>query len=203
MFKNYHIETSHRTQSMGPCAGLLSVIREMRYHEASRQLIGILLSVAFVVIAQPVPWALYPATVLVLTGIGIRLWASGFIIKNRVLATNGPYAMVRHPLYLGNILIISAFAAASGLWWTLFIVAAFLSFYYPAAIEYEDRKLARIFQTAWSAYAETTPALLPALGRRHREIGGQWSMKTSLNGNLELFISAFLLGCFFFNFYRL
>ena len=194
---------SHRTKSLDPLSGSLSVIREMRYHEASRQLLGLLLAVLFVVIAQPIPWVLYVATVLVVTGVGIRLWASGFIIKNEELATNGPYALVRHPLYVGNILIIFAFAAASGLWWTLLIVIAFLSFYYPTAIEYEDRKLSMMFGDTWREFAKHTPALLPALSNRNRDIGGQWSFKKSLTNNLELIVTAFLLTCFFYNYVRL
>ena len=189
---------SHRTESLTPLTGLRNVVRELRYHEASRQTLGLLLSILFAVFAQPITWQLYPATVLVLAGIAVRLWASGFIVKNEVLATNGPYAFVRHPLYVGNILIILAFAAASGIWWTFLIVVAFLGFYYPTAIEYEDRKLSAKFESSWDVYAKQTPALLPGLHNRERDIGGdQWSMKKSLTTNLEPVIAAILLGFFF------
>lgn len=194
---------SHRTQSLTPLTGLRNVVRELRYHEASRQTLGLLLSILFAVIAQPIPWLLYVATVLVLAGIVVRLWASGFIIKNKVLATNGPYAFVRHPLYVGNILVLLAFAAASGFWWTLLIVVAFLFFYYPTAIEYEDRKLSTKFESSWHVYAKQTPALLPRLSNRERDIGGQWSMKKSLMTNKEPVIAAFLLSCFVYVYSKL
>ena len=91
----------------------------MRYHEASRQVLGLLLSVLFAAIAQPVPWALYLTTVIVVIGVVIRMWASGFIMKNKELATNGPYALVRHPLYVGKSVrvrsrLLSYFTAAPG-----------------------------------------------------------------------------------------
>lgn len=194
---------SHRTQSLPPLSRLFYVIREMRYHEASRQSIGLLLSVWFVVIARPTPWVLYSATVFVIVGVGIRLWASGFIIKNEALATNGPYALVRHPLYVGNILVIFAFAGATGFWWTFLVAIAFLSFYYPTAIEYEDRKLSTMFGDSWREYAKQTPALLPALRSRHRNTGGQWSFRKSLTNNLELVVTVFLLTCFSHNYIRL
>lgn len=194
---------SHRTQSLPPLSQPLYVIREMRYHEASRQLIGLMLSVLFVVVARPIPWILYSATVLVIVGVGIRLWASGFIIKNQELATNGPYALVRHPLYVGNILVIFAFAAASGFWWTFLITIAFLGFYYPAAIEYEDRKLSTIFGDSWREFAKLTPALVPAVRSQDRNARGQWSFRKSLSNNLELVITVFLLTCFFYNYVRL
>lgn len=49
--------------------------------------------------ADPKAELLYTATPLVLAGVGIRMWASGVIMKNRELATSGPYRYVRHPLF--------------------------------------------------------------------------------------------------------
>lgn len=194
---------SRRTEALPPLSGLPHIIREMRYHEAARQWIGFLLCVFFAVISRPIPWILYAATVVVVVGIGFRLWASGFIIKNKQLATNGPYALVRHPLYVGNILIVYAFVAASGVWWTFLVATAFFLFYYPPAIEYEDRKLAGIFGDPWQDFAKQTPALLPSLGSRNRNLSGHWSFKTSMMANFEPVIAVFLLACFFFIFSRL
>lgn len=168
----------------------------MRYHEASRQGLGLILAAAFAIVANPTPITLFPAAVLVIIGVGIRLWASGFIIKNAELATHGPYAFVRHPLYVGNILIVFAFAAASGFWWPFLVVFSFLGFYYPTAIEYEDRKLATLFGNNWFEYAKHTPALLPNFSRRDRKFSGSWSLKKSLAGNLELVVTIYLLACF-------
>jgi protein-S-isoprenylcysteine O-methyltransferase Ste14 len=187
---------SNRTKALPPLSGLPHVVRELRYHEASRQILGLVLTIYFAVIAQPVEWLFYAAAVIVVLGLAVRLWASGFIMKNKELATNGPYALVRHPLYVGNILILIAFSAASGLWWTALIVVAFLWFYYPTAIEYEDRKLHKIFEDAWQVFADQTPALLPNFGGRTRDISGQWSFKKSMMANLEPVIVVFLLGLF-------
>ncbi len=190
---------SHRTQSLPTRSGLPHAIREFRYHESSRQSIGLLLAVWFAVVAQPIPWLFYSVTPILLLGVGIRMWASGFIIKNRALATNGPYAFVRHPLYVGNILIIMAFGAASGLWWTILVAVLFIAFFYPTAIEYEDRKLCNIFGTAWREFAAQTPALVPNFRRPRSESGGgRWSLEKSLSSNLELLVSVFLLSCFFY-----
>jgi len=194
---------SHRTKPLPPLSGLPHVIREMRYHEASRQWIGFLLCIYFAVISRPIPWALYVTSVIVVLGVCFRLWASGFIIKNKQLATNGPYALVRHPLYSGNILIVYAFAGASGIWWTFLVATAFFLFYYPTAIEYEDRKLSSIFGDAWKDFARNTPALLPSFGSRERNLAGHWSFKTSLMANFEPVIVVILFGSFFFIYSRL
>jgi len=194
---------SNRTKALPPLSGAAHVIREMRYHEASRQIIGLLLTVYFAVIAQPIDWLYYSAAVIVVLGIVVRLWASGFIMKNKELATNGPYALVRHPLYVGNILILIAFSAASGLWWTVLIVLAFLWFYYPTAIEYEDRKLHKIFGDAWQVFADRTPALLPGLSLRDRDVGGEWSFRKSMLANFEPLIVVFLLGFYLYIYTRI
>jgi hypothetical protein len=194
---------SHRTQPLPPLSGLPHVIREMRYHEASRQSIGMLLCIFFAVIARPIPSALYLATAFVLLGIFVRMWASGFIIKNKQLATNGPYSLVRHPLYTGNILIVYAFAGASGLWWTFVVATVFFVFYYPPAIEYEDRKLFAIFGEEWQDFAQQTPALAPSMSGRSRNLRGHWSFRTSMMVNFEPVIAVFLLAFFFFIYSRL
>ena len=194
---------SHRTQPLPPLTGLRHVIRELRYHEASRQWLGFLLCVFFVVVAQPIPWAVYLTTPFVVLGVCVRMWASGFIMKNKQLATNGPYALVRHPLYVGNILIVYAFAGASGVWWTFVIATVFFVFYYLPAIEYEDRKLSKIFGDAWQDFARQTPALLPSLGGRDRDLSGSWSFRTSLMANFEPVIAVLLLACFFYIYSRL
>ena len=192
-----------RTESLPPLTGLPRMIREMRYHEASRQVLGILLCVLYAVVAQPIPWVLYVTSAIVVVGVAVRLWASGFILKNEQLATNGPYALVRHPLYSGNILIVYAFSAASGVWWTFVATTAFLLFYYPTAIEYEDRKLFKIFGEDWQAFAKNTPALLPGFGGRDRSLAGHWSFRTSMSRNLEPIIAVFLLACFAYMYTRL
>ncbi len=194
---------SHRTEPLPPLTGLRHVIREMRYHEASRQWLGFILCIIFVVVAKPVAWALYVSTPIVVLGVCVRLWASGFIMKNKELATNGPYALVRHPLYTGNILIVYAFAGASGLWWTFIVATVFFVFYYPPAIEYEDRKLSKIFGDAWQDFGNNTPALMPSLGGRDRDVSGDWSLKTSMMANYEPVIAILLLAAFFFIYSRL
>ena len=149
-------------------------------------------------VAEPVAWAVYVSTPIVVLGVCVRLWASGFIMKNKELATNGPYALVRHPLYTGNILIVYAFAGASGLWWTFIVATLFFVFYYPPAIEYEDRKLSKIFGDTWQDFGNNTPALMPSLSGRDRDLSGNWSLKTSMVANYEPVIAVLLLAAFFY-----
>jgi Phospholipid methyltransferase len=102
---------------------------------------------------------------------------------------------VRHPLYTGNILLVVGFAIAGSRWWGVPLAIAFFWFYYPTAIEYEDRKLRRIFGTVWEDWAQRTPALVPRLGARGSDAARGWSLATSMQRNGELVLVAFSLVC--------
>src|SRR5688572_11867311 len=75
-----------------------------------RQLLGWVFVFAVSLLGSPsVPALFWTGVVVAALGMAMRLAASGFVRKNQVLATNGPYAHVRHPLYTGNLLICIGF----------------------------------------------------------------------------------------------
>jgi protein-S-isoprenylcysteine O-methyltransferase Ste14 len=186
---------SHRTQDLEELNGLARVIREMRYNEVARQGLAIVLILVFALTnhAQAV-WAAVGMAAALL-GMLVRLYASGFIVKNKQLARTGPYALVRHPLYTGNILLVMGFAIANTSLWAIPLALLFFWFYYPPAIEYEDRKLHGIFGEAWQQWARDTPALMPKFSNVSGLMTGGWSLATSLRKNGELIIVVFVLVC--------
>ncbi len=179
---------SHRTADLPPLTGLAHVIRELRYHEAARQLLAVVLVVLYAVTAAPLPALAAVGLVVALAGAVVRLYASGFIVKNQELATDGPYRFVRHPLYTGNILLVVGFALAGSRWWGIPLALFFFWFYYPTAIEYEDRKLHRLFGAAWEQWSARTPALMPRFGSVPPAGAGdrRWSLAVSTRRNGEL-----------------
>lgn len=187
---------SHRTDDLPPLTGIAHTIRELRYHEVARQLLAVVLIVLYTLLAEPVPALAFLGLGLALAGALVRLYASGFIVKNQELATDGPYRFMRHPLYTGNILLVVGFALASARWWALPLAGVFFWFYYPTAIEYEDRKLHRIFGTAWENWAASTPALVPRLDAAAAGPSDRrWSLATSLQRNGELVLVTFMAVC--------
>jgi protein-S-isoprenylcysteine O-methyltransferase Ste14 len=186
---------SHRTRELPPLTGLAHVVRELRYHEAARQVLAVVLIVLYTITAEPIPGLAAVGLPVALLGAFVRLYASGFIMKNEELATSGPYRFVRHPLYTGNILLVVGFAVAGSRWWGLPLAALFFWFYYPPAIEYEDRKLRRIFGASWEQWAARTPALVPRLGGRAPAEPVEWSLATSARRNGEPFLVAFEVLC--------
>jgi protein-S-isoprenylcysteine O-methyltransferase Ste14 len=187
---------SHRTADLPPLTGIAHVIRELRYHEAARQALAVVLIVLYTVTAAPVPVLVAIGLPVGLVGALWRLYASGFIVKNQELATGGAYRFVRHPLYTGNILLVVGFALAGSRWWGIPLALFFFWFYYPTAIEYEDRKLHRIFGAAWEQWSARTPALMPRFGGAPAAGagGGRWSLAVS-NTHGELVFVALALIC--------
>lgn len=100
--------------------------------------------------------------VLVIAGLVLRGWASGHLQKNERLATTGPYAYTRNPLYLGSLILAVGFAVAAKSWWIALILAVmFLAIYLPV-IRAEEDYLAQRFPE-FSEYAREVPRLLPDL----------------------------------------
>ena len=186
---------SHRTEDLKPLSGIAHIVRELRYSEAARQGLAVVLILVYALTSRAGTLAAAVGMSLALVGMLVRLYASGYIMKNKELASSGPYALVRHPLYTGNILLVIGFAIANSSLWALPLAVVFFWFYYPTAIEYEDRKLHAIFGEAWQAWAARTPALVPRLGNAGAMGGGQWSLAKSLRKNGEILITVFVLFC--------
>jgi hypothetical protein len=182
-----------RTADLPPLTGLPGLVRELRYSEVARQGIGLALMPFLAFFATPRAVPFMAGAALVVLGACVRLYASGFIVKNRQLATVGPYSLVRHPLYTGNGLILIGFVVAAGLWWAVPLAIAFWWLFYPVTIAYEDSKLERLFGDAWRAWSVTVPAVVPR--RFWPKAGGSWSFMTSLRQNLEPVIFVFTLAC--------
>src|ERR687892_1272956 len=94
--------------------------------------LGFLCAAAFLFFAKPTPGALATGAFVSVLGLAIRAWAAGHIRKNAQLATSGPYAFTRNPLYFGSFLLGLGFTIASGqVVLALLFAALFLGIYLP------------------------------------------------------------------------
>jgi protein-S-isoprenylcysteine O-methyltransferase Ste14 len=117
------------------------------------------------------PWLVTGGGLATVAGEGVRLSAirhfgpaarSGVAGATR-LVTTGPYARVRNPLYLANLLIYAGFAIASGAWppWLQFATVSFFALQYGLIIHLEERTLGRLFGERYLAYVGNVPRLIP------------------------------------------
>lgn len=117
---------------------------------------------------------------LLVVGVLLRCWAQGHFAK-RTLCTNGPYAIVRHPLVLGALLITIGLLFPLGDWLNWLLVLSVFSIFYGAAIICEERSLTRRYAGRWRSYKAVTPAIIPSpLKWSPLSQAGKWSFKTYL-----------------------
>jgi protein-S-isoprenylcysteine O-methyltransferase Ste14 len=99
---------------------------------------------------------------LIIPGLAIRALASGYVRKNEQLATTGPYAYTRNPLYLGSLILAVGFALTARNWWIgVGLILIFLAIYLPV-IRGEEAFLREHFPE-FAEYARRVPRLLPQL----------------------------------------
>ncbi len=110
----------------------------------------------------PQPVAVAWSLALVIPGLWLRAYASGYVKKNRELTQTGPYAYTRNPLYLGSTLIAAGFAVALLSWTLALVLAACFAIIYIPVIASEERFLRATFP-AFDAYCTRVPRLIPRL----------------------------------------
>ena len=125
--------------------------------------LGFICAALFIFFSRPRSATLLAGGIVSLLGLALRAWAAGHIRKNDALATSGPYAYTRNPLYLGSFVLGLGFTIASG-WWPLglLFVALFLGIYFPV-MRVESATLSRLFGQNYQQYARLVPLFLPRL----------------------------------------
>lgn len=125
--------------------------------------LGYVVGVLALSFSHPRTTSLAVGVPLALLGEALRIWASGHIEKTRALATGGPYAHTRNPLYVGSVLIAVGVAAASASPWTVMAVALYLLAFYPSVMREESRFLREKFGAAYDGWAQSVPLFVPRL----------------------------------------
>jgi hypothetical protein len=83
--------------------------------------------------------------------------------KRRELVTDGPYSIVRHPLYVFSLIGALGIGLGSENILIPALIIIFYLFYYPFTILAEEKKLTNKFGQAYLDYMERTPRFLPKL----------------------------------------
>jgi protein-S-isoprenylcysteine O-methyltransferase Ste14 len=105
---------------------------------------------------------------LLALGLGIRVWAGGSAGNHTragalvvpQLATGGPFAYVRNPIYLGTVILSIGMIGLVGDLWMLAVLPGFL-LVYALLIPAEEEYLRRQFGAEYEAYCGHVRRLLP------------------------------------------
>src|SRR3954471_3745193 len=93
---------------------------------------GFLIVLVFAWLSHPTAESLAIGVPVSILGLALRAWAAGCLAKNQQLATGGPYAFTRNPLYIGTLLVAAGLAvAASSIGLAVLFAAVFLLVYLP------------------------------------------------------------------------
>ena len=111
------------------------------------------------------------ALLLVLAGLLLRAWAAGCAgghtrratIEAPRLATGGPFAYVRNPIYLASTVLGLGMVGLLGDPWMLGLYVAVFVFLYTAIVPAEERFLRGQFGENYAHYCAHVPRLLPRL----------------------------------------
>jgi protein-S-isoprenylcysteine O-methyltransferase Ste14 len=106
---------------------------------------------------------------LVAAGEGLRLWAVrhiGVVSRTRSdrlgpLVTTGPFALMRNPLYLGNIMLWSGLAVAARLLWLAPLIALVLAAEYHFIVRWEEQLLEQRQGDRYREYAGRVARWVP------------------------------------------
>ena len=122
---------------------------------------GYPVAVVYLALADPKSRWILIGAVVAAVGLLIRGASSGHLRKDRELATSGPYAHTRNPLYLGSAFLAAGFAIAGGSWWAGLLVVAYFGIFYYAVMRNEEHDLHGRFGAAFEAYASRVPLFFP------------------------------------------
>jgi len=90
-----------------------------------------------------------------------RWFSASFAVKQgHELVTHGPYAIVRHPIYAGLLLL----GVGLGVAWDTALTTAFAALYavpFWLHTVFEEQMLAEHFGDAWSSYKRRVPRIVP------------------------------------------
>jgi protein-S-isoprenylcysteine O-methyltransferase Ste14 len=125
----------------------------------SRVLLG--LAVVAGVVWYMDPACLLPGFVVSMLGEAIQLWCFASLDKGRTLACNGPYAMVRNPMYLGRYFIIAGAVMLLGRWWLVAIFTVVYYFYMVNRVKREEEYLGGVLGAPYAEYLRTVNRFLP------------------------------------------
>ncbi len=129
------------------------------------------LVVAFLVLARPRPVLIAAAIPVLALGEALRIAslrylgasARGMKLRADALATGGPYRYVRHPVYIGNAILVAGILLAGGSGHPLFVaaVACAVALQYGFIVASEDGFLAESFPSEFARYRGAVSRFVP------------------------------------------
>lgn len=149
-------------------AAVARSVHELFNHPALRRTLVRLRVPLFIALGIALLWFadrdwFLPALGVSLFGEAIQLWCFASLQKNQVLAANGPYALVRNPMYLGRYFLLLGMLMLLGNGWLLAAFTIVYYFYMVNRVRREEALLTPTFGEAYARYCAAVPRFVPRL----------------------------------------
>jgi protein-S-isoprenylcysteine O-methyltransferase Ste14 len=125
--------------------------------------IGYLIAVVVLWLSRPNPHSIVIGAVIGIIGLTIRAFAAGYLHKQSVLTTTGPYAYTRNPLYFGSSLMAVGAAVAMNSMASAALLLIYFALVYTFVMRREELELRGHHGSAFEAYAHSVPLFFPRL----------------------------------------
>jgi len=94
----------------------------------------------------------------------LQLWCFAALHKEQTLATNGPYKVVRNPMYLARFLLVFGCLMFLGNWIVLAVFSVVYYFYMVNRVRREEARLTEIFGEPYLDYCRRVHRFIPFCG---------------------------------------
>jgi protein-S-isoprenylcysteine O-methyltransferase Ste14 len=170
-----------------------------------------------IIFMDPYPASLIAGVLIAVAGESIRLWSVSYAgsetrttsgVGGSNLVTQGPYSVVRNPLYIGNMMIYTGIGIMSNALFPYLQIFAFLYFLfqYYCIIRVEEEYLRKTYKENYEIYASFVNRFFPRIPNLPAEIRSNLNFKIrdglrSEKRTLQafLFSSLIIIIFFFFN----
>jgi protein-S-isoprenylcysteine O-methyltransferase Ste14 len=125
--------------------------------------LGYPLAIVVLYYAWPNPKTIAIGGAIGVIGLWIRGYAAGYLKKQEVLTTTGPYAFTRNPLYLGSAVLAAGAAWAMHSLTSACILGVYFAIVYYIVMRREEGELRGHFGDAFESYARTVPLFFPRI----------------------------------------
>jgi protein-S-isoprenylcysteine O-methyltransferase Ste14 len=162
-----------------------------------RTFLGLVVAFILVLVAEPTPVLLYTGAGIMAAAHMLRFVCSGYIDKDARLITAGPFSYCRNPLYIGNAMVVIAFALMSGQIVALPVMLLLWLVTHAPTVACEEGLLRDKFGEKFEEYTRSVPRWVPRMSACGGEGEFRWS-RVIENGEHINILSAWILAAMFF-----
>jgi protein-S-isoprenylcysteine O-methyltransferase Ste14 len=164
----------------------------VEYFIKYRSFVGIVCLGLLLYLSEPSPRSVAIGFFFIIAGMFFRAWSAGYINKDNELATQGPYALTRNPLYFGNFILGLGIAIAGNNIYSYLIFFVFYLMFFPFLMYIEHKRLKKKFGSKYEEWSKKSNSFFPKI-KRLKKLGFNISYYMKNREYRVLYFSLFVI----------